>query len=135
MNTGKHIALTIQTFVDKVMSLLFNTLSRFVIGFLPRSKHLLISWLQSPSALILEPKKMKLVTVSMVFSSICHEVMGPNAMSSSLHLHIFRNSRVSNVMKIVMMTSNGLSSLTAFLEEQSGLINSTALMIDPVIFR
>ena len=78
---------------------------------------------------------MKLVTVSMVFSSICHEVMGPNAMSSSLHLDIFRNSRVSNVMKIVMMTSNGLSSLIAFLEEQSGLINSTALMIDPVIFR
>ena len=78
---------------------------------------------------------MKLVTVSMVFSSICHEVMGPNAMSSALHLHIFRNSRVSNVMKIVMMTSNGLSSLTAFLEKQSGLINRTALIIDPVIFR
>ena len=78
---------------------------------------------------------MKFVTVSMVFSSICHEVMGPNAMSSSLHLHIFRNSRVSNVMKIVMMISNGLSFLTAFLEEKSGLINRTALMIDPVIFR
>ena len=90
---------------------------------------------ESPSALILEPKKMKLVIVSMVSSSICHEVMGPNAMSSSLHLHIFRNSRVSNVMKIVMLTSNGLSYLTAFLEEQSGLINRTALMIDPIIFR
>ena len=66
MTTGKNIALTIQTFVGKVMSLLFNTLSRFVIAFLPRSKHLLISWLQSPSAVILEPKKIKSVTVSIV---------------------------------------------------------------------
>ena len=62
------------------MSLLFNTLSRFVIAFLPRSKHLLISWLQSPSAVILEPSKIKSVTVSIVSPSICHEVMGPEAM-------------------------------------------------------
>ena len=68
MTTGKTIALTIQTFVSKVMSLVFNTLSRFVIVFLPRSKHLLISWLQSPSAVILEPKKIKSVTASF-FSS------------------------------------------------------------------
>ena len=66
--------------VGKVMSLLFNTLSRFVIAFLPRSKHLLISWLQSPSAVILEPKKMKSVTVSIFYSSICHEVMGLDAL-------------------------------------------------------
>ena len=80
MTTGKTIALTRWTFVCKVMSLLFNTLSRLVIAFLPRSKHLLISWLQSPSAVILEPKKIKSVTVSIVYTSICHEVMGPDAM-------------------------------------------------------
>ena len=67
-------------FVGNVMSLLFNMLSRLVIAFLPRSRHLLISWLQSPSAVILEPKKIKSPTVSIVFPSICHEVMGPDAM-------------------------------------------------------
>ena len=75
MTTGKTIALTIWTFVGKVMSLLFNMLSRLVIAFLPRSKHLLISWLQSLSAVILEPKKIKSVTDSIVSPSICHEVM------------------------------------------------------------
>ena len=80
MPTGKAIALTIQTFVGKVMSLIFNTLSSFVTAFLPRSKCLLISWLQSPSAVILEPKKIESVTVSIVSPSICHEVMGPDAM-------------------------------------------------------
>ena len=79
MTTGKTIALTRWTFVDKVMSLLFNMLSRLVITFLPRSKHLLISWLQSPSAVILEPKKIKSVPVSTVSPSICYEVMGPDA--------------------------------------------------------
>ena len=79
MITGKTIALTRRTFVDKVMSLLFNMLSRLVITFLPRSK-CLISWLQSPSAVILEPKKIKSATVSTVSPSICHEVMGPDAM-------------------------------------------------------
>ena len=69
MTTGKAVALTIQTCVRKVMSLLFNMLSRFVIVFLPRSKHVLISWLQSPSAVILEPKKI-----------VCNEVMGPEVM-------------------------------------------------------
>ena len=77
---GKTIAMTIWTFVSKVMSLLFNILSRFVIAFLPRRKHLLISWLQSPSAVILEPPKIKLVTVSIVSPSICHEMMVPYAM-------------------------------------------------------
>ena len=76
MTTGKTIALTRWTFVGKVMSLLFNTLSRLVITFLPRSKHFLISWLQSPSAVILEPQKIKSVTVS---PSICQEVMRPDA--------------------------------------------------------
>ena len=80
MTTGKTIALTIWTYVGKVMSLLFNTLSRIVLAFLPRSKRLLILWLQSPSAVILQPNKIKSVTVSMVFPSICHEVMGLDAM-------------------------------------------------------
>ena len=76
MTIGKTTALIILTFVSKVMSLLFNMLSRFVIAFLPRSKHLLISWLQSLSTLILEPKKMMSVTVSIVSPSISHEVNG-----------------------------------------------------------
>ena len=79
MTTGKTIALTRWTFVGKLMSLLFNTLSRFVLAFLPRTKHLLISWLQSPSAVILEPKKIRSVTVSIVPPFTCHE-MGPDAM-------------------------------------------------------
>ena len=80
MITGKAIALTWQTSVGKVMSLFFNILSRFVIAFLPRSKCLLIPWLQSPSAVILEPKKVKSVTAYTFSPSICHEVMGPDAM-------------------------------------------------------
>ena len=80
MNIGKTIALTRWTFVSKVMSLLFNMLSRLVITLLPRSKCLLISWLQSPSAVILEPRKIKSATVSTVSPSISHEVMGPDAM-------------------------------------------------------
>ena len=80
MTTGKTIALTRQAFDGKVMSLLFNMLSRLVITFLPRSKHLLISWLQSPSGVILEPQKIKSATDSTVSPSICHEAMGPDAM-------------------------------------------------------
>ena len=89
MTTGKTIALTRWTFVSKVMSLLFNKLSRLVIAFLPRSKHLLISWLQSPFAVVLEPKKIKFPTLffhcfplyfSVVSPSISHEVMGLDAM-------------------------------------------------------
>ena len=99
MTIGKTIALTGQTFVDKVMSLLFNMLSRLVITFLPRSKRLLISWLQSPSAVIWEPQKIKSDTVSTVSPSISHEVLGPDAVivfstlsfkptfSLSFHLH------------------------------------------------
>ena len=81
MTNGKSIALTRWAFVGKVMSLLFNMLSSFVVAFLPRVNYLLISWLQSPSAvIILEPTKIKSVTVSTFFPSICHEVMGPDAM-------------------------------------------------------
>ena len=80
MTTGKTIVLTRQIFIGKVMSLLFNMLSRLVIAFLPRSKRLLISWLQSPSAVILEPPKIKSLTVSIVSPSICVEVMGLDAM-------------------------------------------------------
>ena len=80
MTTGKTIALTRQTLVGKVMSLLFNILSRFVIAFLPRCKGLLISWLQSLSTVILEPKKIKSFTTSTFSPSLCHEVMGQNVM-------------------------------------------------------
>ena len=80
MATEKIIALNIRTFVSKVISLLLNMLSRFVIAFLPRSKHLLISWVQSPSAVILESKKINSVIVSIVSPSICHEMMGSDTM-------------------------------------------------------
>ena len=85
MTTGKTIALTKWTFVGKVMSLLFNMLSRLVITFLPRSKRLLISWLQSPSAVILEPSKIKSDTVSTVSPPICQEVMGPDSRVSCIY--------------------------------------------------
>ena len=96
MTSGKTIVLTIQTFAGKVISLLFNTLSGFVIAFHPRSKHLLISWLQPPSAVILKPPKMKSVTVSIVSPSICREVMGPDAVlvktANNLPISIFSSS-------------------------------------------
>ena len=79
MTTGKTIGLTTWTFIGKVIFLLFNMLSRFIIAFLPRNKHLLISWLQSPFAVILEPKKIKSITVSTFSPSIYHNVMGPDA--------------------------------------------------------
>ena len=80
MTTGKTIALTTQTFVGKVMFLLFNMLSKLVTAFLPRSKYVLISWLQPPSAVILQPKERNYLTVSIVSPSLCHEVMGTDAM-------------------------------------------------------
>ena len=89
MTTGKTIALTRWTFVDKVMSLLLNMLPRLVIAFLPRSNRLLISWLQSPSAVILEPKKIKSDTVSTVSPSISHEVMGPDATVRRVYVPLF----------------------------------------------
>ena len=88
MTTGETTTLTRRTFVDKVMSLLFNMLSTLVITFLPRSKCLLISWLQSPSAVILESRKIKSATVSTVSPSICHEVMGPDAHLSFLNVEL-----------------------------------------------
>ena len=96
MTTGKTIALTRWTFVGKVMSVLFNMLSRLVIGFLPRSKCLLMSWLQSPSAVILEPGKIKLATVSTVSPSICHKVMGLDAV-----ILVFRMLSSSGQVQIV----------------------------------
>ena len=110
MTTGKMIVLTRQTFAGKVMSLLFNMLSRLVIAFLPRSKHLLISWLQSPSAVILEPKK--IVSVSIVSPSICHEVMGPDAMISVFWMLSFKsNFSLSSFTFIKRLSSS--SSLSA----------------------
>ena len=90
MTTGKTIALTRQTFVNKIMSLHFNMLFRLVITFLPRSKHLLISWLHSPSTVILESPKIKSATVSTVSPSISHEVMGPDAMISVFGILSFK---------------------------------------------
>ena len=106
MTTGKTVTLTIQNFVGRRMSLLFNMLSRLVIAFLPGRKCLLISWLQSPSTVILEPRKIKSHTVSIVSPSICHEVMGTDAMilfskfwvlSQSLHSPFSPSSRGSLV--------------------------------------
>ena len=99
MTTGKTKALTRWTFVGKVMSLLFNMLSRLVITFLPRSKRLLISWLQSPSAVILEPPKIKSATVSTVSPSICHEVMGPDAKSMACS---FSSRVVDNILNCLL---------------------------------
>ena len=108
MTTGKTIALTRWTFVGKVISLLFNMLSRLVITFLPRSKRLLISWLQSPSAVILEPQKIKSDTVSTVSPSICHEVMGPDAMI--LVLLMLRLLRTWEILGLVLLFLEGKGS-------------------------
>ena len=107
MTTGKTIALTRWTFIIKVMSLLFNVLSRLVIALLPRRKRHLISWLQSPSAVILEPKKIKSVTVSIVSPSICHEVMGLDATISvfwmlSFNLAVSLSSSLSSRGSLVL---------------------------------
>ena len=107
MTTGKTIVLTRRTFVGKVMSLLFNMLSRLVKTFLPRSKRLLISWLQSPSTVILKPRKIKSATVSTVSPSICHEVMGPDAM-----IFVFR---MLNFKPTVSLSSRGCLVLLHFL--------------------
>ena len=106
MTNGKTVALTVQTFVSKVLSLLFNTLSRFVIAFLPRSKHLLILWLQSQSAVILEPKKIKSAIVSTFSLSICHEVMGLDAM-----ILIFRMLSFKPAFSLSLLSRGSLVSL------------------------
>ena len=111
MTTGKTIALTRQTFVGKVMFLLFNMLSRLVITFFPRSKGLLISWLQSPSAVILEPQKIKSDTVSTVSPPISHEVMGPDAMILSF-LNVELLSQVFH--SPLSLSSRGFSSSSLY---------------------
>ena len=123
MTTGKTIALTRQTFVCKVMSLLFNMLSRLVIAFLPRSKHLLISWLQLPSAVNLEPPKIKSVTVSIVSPSIYHEVTGPNAMIFIFWMLSFKpNFSLSSSCFIKRLFSSSLLSATSMLSAYLGLL-------------
>ena len=112
MTIGKIIALTRWTFVDKVMPLLFNMLSRLVVTFLPRSKHLLMSWLQSPSAVILEPKKIQSVTVSTFPPSICQEVMGLDAM----------------ILVFWMLSFKPASSLSSFTLIKRLFINSSSLL-------
>ena len=106
MTTGKTIVLTRRTFVGKVMSLLLNMLSRLVITFLPRNKHLLISWLQSPSAVILEPPKIKSDTVSTVSPSVSHEVMGPDAMilirtANTIYRSLYLHSYFSIIIPLI----------------------------------
>ena len=112
MTTGKTIALTRWTFVDKVMSLLFNTLSRLVIAFLPMSKYLLISWLQSPSAVILGSQKIKSHTVSIVSPSICHEGMVQDAMILVFQMLSFKpNFSLSSFVFIKRLFSSSLSAI------------------------
>ena len=111
MTTGKTIALTIQTFVSKVMPLLFNILFRCVRVFLPRSKCLLISWLQLLSTVILEPKKIKSATVYTFFPSICHEVMGPDAIILVFCMLNFKSASLSSFTLIKRLFSS--SSLSA----------------------
>ena len=124
--TGKTITLTRWTFVGKVVSLLFNMLSRLVIAFLPRSKYILISWLQSPSEVILELPKIKSVTVSIVSPSICYEVMGPDAMilvflmlnfktTFSLSSFIFIKRLFSSLLSLIKVVSSVYLRLLIFL--------------------
>ena len=127
MTTGKAIALTRWIFVSKVMSLLFNMLSRLVITLLPRRKHFLISWLQPPSAVILEAPKIKFVTNSIVLPPICHEVMGPDAMilvfwvlsfkpAFSLSSYTFiKRSFSSSSLSVIRMVSSAYLRLLTFL--------------------
>ena len=112
--TAKTIALTVWTFVGKEMSLLFNTLSGFVIAFLPKSKHLLISWLQSPSAVILEPKKINFITVFTFSPSVCHEVMGPDGMILVFWMLCFKPvfSLSSFTLIRMLFSSSSLSAIT-----------------------
>ena len=112
MTIGKTIALTRQTFIDKVMSLLFNMLSRLVITFHSRSKHLLISWLQSPSAVILEPPKIKSATDSTVSPSIFHEVMGPDAMIFVFWMLSFKPTKFNSYYNKLTKTKQILQMLT-----------------------
>ena len=124
MTTGKTIALTRWIFVGKGMSLLFNMLSRLVITFLPRSKHLLISWLQSPSAVILEPPKIKFATVSTVSPSICHEIMGPDAMILVFSVFSFKPVLSLSFFTLIkrLFSSSSLSAIRVAEEELKNLL-------------
>ena len=127
MTTGKTIAMTRWTFVGKVMSLLFNMLSRLVITFLPRSKRLLISWLQSPSAVLLEPPKIKSVTLSTVSPSICHEVMGPDSMILVFWMLSFKPTFHSPL----SLSSRGFLVLLCFLHKGAVICISEVIDISP----
>ena len=133
LTTGKTIALTTQTFISKVMSLLFNKLSRFVIAFLPRTKHLLISWLQPLSAVILEPKKIKSVTASTFSSSICHEVMGPGAMMLVFWTSTFKPafSRFSFTLIKRLFSSSSLSAIRVILSAYLRLLIFPLAILSP----
>ena len=127
LTTGKTIALTKQTFGDKVMSLLFTMLFILVITFLPRSKCLLISWLQPPSAVILEPRKIKSDTVSTVFPSICHKVMGPDAMIFIFRMLSFKPTFHSPL----SLSSTALQFLFAFCHKGGVICVSEVIEISP----
>ena len=140
--TGDKIAPTIPTFVGKVMSLIFNMLSRFVIAFLLRSKLLLISWLQSPSAVILEPKKIKPVTVCVVSPFVCHEVMGPDAIIFvSLMLGFKPGFSFSSFAFIKRLFSSYLFSairvkaicISEFIDISPGNLDSSSCFIHPIL--
>ena len=141
MTTGKIIALTRWTSLGKVMSLLFNMLSRFVTAFLLRSKHLLISWLQSPSAVILKPKKTNFVTVSIVSSSICHEVMGPDSMSfvfwklrfkPAFHALLLLSSR-SSLVPLAFCYKGGVICISEVVDISPGNLDSSLCFIQSSI--
>ena len=141
MTIGKTIALTRQTFVGKVTSLLFNMLSRLVITFLPRNKRLLISWLQSPSSVILEPPKIKSDTVSTVSPSISHEVMGPDAMilvfwmlsfkptSSLFYFTFIKRLFSSSSLSAITVVSSALS----VIDISPGNLDSSLCFIEPSV--
>ena len=141
MTTRKTTALTRQPFVGKVTSLLFNMLSRLVIAFLPRSKHLLISWLQLPSAVILEPKKIKSLTVSIVSPPICHEVMGLDAMILVFCMLSFKptfslssftfNKRLFSLLSAIRVVSSAYLRLLIFLP---AILIPSLCFIQPGIF-
>ena len=127
MTTGKTTALTRRTFVGKVMSLLFNMFSRLVITFLPRSKHLLISWLQSPSAVILEPRKIKSATVSTVSLPICHEVMGSDAMILVFWMLSFKPTFSLSFTSKRLFSSSSLSAIRVVSSANMTVVNNSIL--------